>query len=298
MGIKNNKSLLYVMGFILLSSCAMLPPKPLPQDASIEFRWHDFPKTRYRKGGYAPSFLVNNEIYHELGFDNYNHLYKKFEGNLKGVVLRAHCETQYEAKAKSYFCKIYQKISGDRMTNTSDERNIDEPEWELVKCGLFTNDNVTSFGTTDVIEGDCEDLRNYQKQFHAKVSKDRSEATKAELWRLREELKPKKEAEKNGPHDEEGRIILKGPVSAGIYNNVHIISNSVGVIATGATAIHDSVIDAPVCVEASGIGLLMRNNQLNCDLCINFTGTTLVNNTLESNTCTGRGTNRPDVFGW
>ena len=140
MGIKNNKAILYVMGFILLSSCALLAPKPLPKDASIEFHWYDFPNTRYRKGGYAPSFLVDNKIYHELGFDTNNHLYKGFGGDLNGVVLRARCDNQYEAKAKSYLCKIYHKIAGNQLANTSHERNIDESEWELVKCGLFTNE--------------------------------------------------------------------------------------------------------------------------------------------------------------
>lgn len=104
--------------------------------------------------------------------------------------------------------------------------------------------------------------------------------------------------EEDSPRDGNGRIIVHGPVTSGVYSRVHIVSKSVGVYAILPTTIVDSVIDAPVCVSTSGRNLTLRGNVLNCALCVEFTEGFLGNNTFADNTCTGRGSNRPDVVGW
>jgi hypothetical protein len=104
--------------------------------------------------------------------------------------------------------------------------------------------------------------------------------------------------ESEAPLDASGRMILQGPVGSGIYSQVHIVSKSVGVFAVLPTTIVDSVIEAPVCVSTSGRNLTLRGNVLDCALCVEFTEGFVANNTIADNTCTGRGTNRPDVLGW
>lgn len=99
-------------------------------------------------------------------------------------------------------------------------------------------------------------------------------------------------------YDAGGREIIYGPVSGSYYNNVRIISNSVGIYARGSTIIRNSVIEAPICVESSGVGLNLQGNELKCNLCVKFTGSFFMDNTLSSNRCAGKGTNRPDIFGW
>ena len=98
--------------------------------------------------------------------------------------------------------------------------------------------------------------------------------------------------------DSEGRKIINGPVFGDYYSNVHIISDSVGVYAQGSVTIRNSVIEAKTCVKSAGIGLNLQNNTLICGLCVEFTGSMLMDNTLSNNNCSGRGTNRPDQFGW
>jgi hypothetical protein len=123
------------------------------------------------------------------------------------------------------------------------------------------------------------------------------------------------------PRDNMGRELIRGPVGSGYYNNVHIISDSVGIQGYSVTAtnsviealslkpidhmtrqqsvtVTNSVIEAPVCIRTGGQGATISNNILICDLCIEFTDKVLINNTLTNNQCAGRGTNRPDVFGW
>jgi hypothetical protein len=97
--------------------------------------------------------------------------------------------------------------------------------------------------------------------------------------------------------DEDGRQIIRGPVYGGYYDNVHIISNSVGVEAASVT-VTNSVIEAPICIRVGGVGATVTNNTLTCDRCIVFTSSVLMKNRLVSNRCSGVGTNRPDVFGW
>lgn len=110
---------------------------------------------------------------------------------------------------------------------------------------------------------------------------------------------PPAPAPANPERDRDGRRIVRGPVPGGYYDNVRIVSSTVGVIAgRGGATITNSVIEAPVCVRAEGFGLTMRNNTLLCNLCVEFTGSVLVQNVLAQNQCSGRGTNRPDVFGW
>ncbi len=96
--------------------------------------------------------------------------------------------------------------------------------------------------------------------------------------------------------DAQGRQIVRGPVFGGNHDSVHIVSNSVGVIAGPGTSITNSVIEAPVCVQSDGNRLHLNSNHLQCDLCVEFTTRVLLNVVLAHNTCSGRGTNRPDVF--
>lgn len=98
--------------------------------------------------------------------------------------------------------------------------------------------------------------------------------------------------------DVAGLRIVQGPVGPGFYSKVRIVSSTVGVDAYATTTIVDSVIEAPVCVRSTGQHLLVRNNVLKCGLCVEFTGGPLIDNTLSNNRCIGRGTNRPEVFGW
>lgn len=104
--------------------------------------------------------------------------------------------------------------------------------------------------------------------------------------------------ENEAPRDANGRVILQGPVESGIYSQVHIISESVGVFAILPTTIVDSEIEAPVCVSTSSRNLTLRGNVLNCALCIEFTDGFLLDITIADNLCMGQGTNRPDILGW
>jgi hypothetical protein len=97
--------------------------------------------------------------------------------------------------------------------------------------------------------------------------------------------------------DAAGRKILRGPVGDGIYQDVRIVSDSVG-IAGRVIVVRTVVIEAPVCIRTPGQGVYVADSLLNCSLCIEFTDSVLINNTLMNNRCSGRGTNRPDVFGW
>jgi hypothetical protein len=97
--------------------------------------------------------------------------------------------------------------------------------------------------------------------------------------------------------DASGRQILRGPVGDGIYQDVRIVSDSVGIVGR-VIVVRNVVIDAPVCVRTPGHGVFVADSVLNCGLCIEFLDSVLINNTLLNNRCSGRGTNRPDVFGW
>lgn len=97
--------------------------------------------------------------------------------------------------------------------------------------------------------------------------------------------------------DSQGLEIIIGPVGKGYYENVHIISSTIGVVSSGESIIINSVIEAPICVRATGINLTIQGSNLYCDLCIEFTGRALINNRFASNKCEGQFSNRPDVFG-
>lgn len=104
-----------------------------------------------------------------------------------------------------------------------------------------------------------------------------------------------------GRTDGTGRKVINGPVGPGFYSNVRIVSGSVGIDAPqdfSVVTVVNSVIEAPVCVRTSGYNTVLRNNELRCGLCVEFVGGALIGNELTNNTCTGRGTNRPDIFGW
>ena len=93
-------------------------------------------------------------------------------------------------------------------------------------------------------------------------------------------------------YDKAGRKIIRGPVHERYLNNVHIISDSYGVIAMDGAIITDSVIEAPICVKSSGRGLTLKRNELNCQLGVEFTGSILMDNTLMSNSYAGTLSNR------
>lgn len=99
--------------------------------------------------------------------------------------------------------------------------------------------------------------------------------------------------------DTEGREIVKGPLGVGVYRNIHIISDTVGIISyTGAISVEDSVIEAPVCIKTNGYGNTVVNTELRCGLGIEFTSGPFIENTFMNNSFSGQGTSRPDIFGW
>lgn len=94
-------------------------------------------------------------------------------------------------------------------------------------------------------------------------------------------------------YDKQGRKILNGPLPAGKYNSVHIISNSYGIIADAKTEITNSYIEAPVCVQANGYsGLYIERTFLNCDLSVEYTSALITGNVFLDNEYTGRFSNR------
>ena len=94
--------------------------------------------------------------------------------------------------------------------------------------------------------------------------------------------------------DSMGREIIRGPVRGGYYDNKHIISSSVGVDATyGGATITNSVIEAPVCVESSGMDLSIQNSELRCSICVRYTSKMVMNNILMSNSCSGTMISKP-----
>lgn len=98
--------------------------------------------------------------------------------------------------------------------------------------------------------------------------------------------------------DNQGREIIRGPIKADMpfYKNIHIISNTYGIIADGGVDISNVVIEAPVCIRSSGYGLHLSESDLYCDLGVEFTGNMLINTQFYNNRYSGKFTNRPDVF--
>jgi hypothetical protein len=98
--------------------------------------------------------------------------------------------------------------------------------------------------------------------------------------------------------DRDGREIVYGPIIANqpLYSNIHVISNSYGIIAKDAVRIENVVIEAPVCVLSSGYGLRLVSSDLYCELGVEFTDRVLMNNEISNNRVAGQLTNRPDVF--
>ena len=96
--------------------------------------------------------------------------------------------------------------------------------------------------------------------------------------------------------DSDGRRYMQGPVPSGLLERVHIFSKTIGVVGDG-TRLFDSVIDAPICISMPGNLNVISGNFLNCGLCVDFTHPVVTDTQLINNTCTGRLTNRPDIFG-
>jgi hypothetical protein len=99
-------------------------------------------------------------------------------------------------------------------------------------------------------------------------------------------------------YDKQGREIIRGPIYADklYYENIHIISNTYGIIANRPIEIANVVIEARVCIQHPGYGLQIRNSDLYCNLGIEFTGNALINNHLYNNRYSGELSNRPDTF--
>lgn len=99
-------------------------------------------------------------------------------------------------------------------------------------------------------------------------------------------------------YDQQGREIIHGPIKADMpfYRNIHVISNSYGIITKGAVEISNVVIEAPVCIQSSGYGLHLSNSDLYCELGVEFTENFLMNNQFYNNRYSGRLSNRPDSF--
>jgi len=66
--------------------------------------------------------------------------------------------------------------------------------------------------------------------------------------------------------DSEGRQIVRGPVTQGDYNDVHIISDDYGVDGSNIR-VTNSVIEAPYCVNPNGVHMNVQilNNTLRCN---------------------------------
>jgi hypothetical protein len=97
--------------------------------------------------------------------------------------------------------------------------------------------------------------------------------------------------------DASGRRVIRGPISpAQNLVRVHIVSDSIGVVHDGPLplTIEDSIISAPICVRTPGdIGLSLFNNDLDCDLGVEFTGHLLLGNAFMDNRVRGVLQNRP-----
>lgn len=278
---------------ITIASCGLMPAKTLPEGIGIEFLWNNFSKKSYSAGGLKPAFRVNNNwIYAQYDRSNHNTYFMDREF---GVIFRTECQGSRPYNTEVHLCKVFQKISGNRLHGEKQAENINEKEWQLLGCGLYTDHNVQS--------GDCDKLKTARNEYIDKlIIKDKAEQIekqariKEEQSQRAEERLVEEERKKNAPKDSAGREIIRGPVSSGIYSNVHIISDSIGVNGFGPTMISDSVIEAPICVRSTGQGLSLQNNVLNCDLCVEFMPGALMNNSLISNQCAGRLSNRPDIF--
>lgn len=98
--------------------------------------------------------------------------------------------------------------------------------------------------------------------------------------------------------DREGREIIYGPVFADLpsYSNIHIVSNSYGIIANRPLRLSNVVIEANVCVQHPGMELEIRDSYLLCRLGIEFTRNVFIGNSLINNAYSGKLSNRPDIF--
>jgi hypothetical protein len=97
--------------------------------------------------------------------------------------------------------------------------------------------------------------------------------------------------------DAEGRTVLRGPQHEGYYNNVHIVSDTVGIENYSGVSLTNSVIEARVCVVVGPFGNRIDGNELRCGGCVKFPMGPLRNNQVSNNRCAGQLTNRPDAFG-
>lgn len=150
-------------------------------------------------------------------------------------------------------------------------------------------------------------LREKQEEYEREIKRSAAAfIASADLLAAERKRKQQPEVKNSTDHDQspekdaEGRTIIRGPIDANlspIIENVHVVSDSYGVIAHGPTMIKSSVIDAKICVQSSGNSLILRDNVLNCGLGVEFTSGVLMDNQFSNNRYSGQLTNRPDVFG-
>lgn len=96
--------------------------------------------------------------------------------------------------------------------------------------------------------------------------------------------------------DEFGKEYKIGPLPGGTYNNVHIVSDSVGIYIpySGTVVLTNSIVEAPVGIKASGYRSVdVRYNDFNCDLAIEFTSSSSGNRAI-GNKFAGRFSNDPN----
>ena len=78
----------------------------------------------------------------------------------------------------------------------------------------------------------------------------------------------------NGPYEAYGNVTLR---------NVHIVSNSYGIIVHGHLTLINSKISAPDCIKVSSGSVYLQGNYFNCDLGVKYMsmpiGDDLINNT-------------------
>ncbi len=93
--------------------------------------------------------------------------------------------------------------------------------------------------------------------------------------------------------DSAGRKIIKGPLRDPYkLDNVHIISDSYGIITKIPLKLYNSVIEAQTCIKSTGDGGLdLEYNNFDCNLVIEFSYPIQLGNTFINNKYTGRFSN-------
>lgn len=108
----------------------------------------------------------------------------------------------------------------------------------------------------------------------AKVTDNKDYLAEAERKRQQQAAWQKREVQlviqdTDKPRDASGRKIVQGPVSGGYWDNVRIVSSSIGVDSSHqSTTVRNSVIDADVCLVVGMAGAEISNTEFNCRVCV------------------------------